>query len=139
MRIEIIRPHKDLLLARWHSERAHPRHDIAHHFAWMELLNQPTVLGLQPAVPIDAGVVKAELAVLLVHGDIGVIVAGKQLEGESAEFRMRPYVFNFVDYRADRLVFVLEDFGDEVFVWEVLFPEVQMHCIHLVLESRKDD
>lgn len=52
---------------------------------------------------------------------------------------MRPYIFDFVDYRADRLVFVLEDFGDEVFVWEILFPEVQMYCVHLVLESREDD
>lgn len=37
---------------------------------------------------------------------------------------MRTYVFDFVDYRADGLVFVFKDFGDKMFVWEVLFAEV---------------
>ena len=82
------------------------------------------MLGLQAAVPVDAGIVEAEFAVLLVNGYVGVVVAGQKFKGKGAEFRMRADVFDLVDDSADALVLVFEDFGNKVFVGEILFAKV---------------
>lgn len=92
------------------------------------------MLRLQTAVPVNSRVVEAELAVLLVNRDVGVVVAGEQLEGEGTEFRMRADIFDLVDDRADALVLVFQDFGDQVLVRQILFTEVEMDCL-LVLDS----
>lgn len=84
------------------------------------------MLSLQTAVPVDAGIVEAELAVLLVNSNVGVVVAGEKFKGKGTKFRMRANIFDLVDDRVDALVLVFKDFGDEVFIGKILFAEVQV-------------
>lgn len=138
MWVEVVGPDEDLLFACGYGEWTDTCHHITDHLTRIELVHQPAMFRLQTAVPVDAGVIKAELAFLLVNGDVGVVVAGEQLEGESTEFRMRADIFDFVDDRADALVLVFEDFGNQVFVGEILFAEVKVDCL-LILYSKTFD
>lgn len=135
VRVEVIRPHKDLLLARRHGERSHARHHVADHLAGAELVHETPVLRLQTAVPVHAGVVKAELAVLLMLDDIEIRFAGEDLEGEGAEFADGADVLSLADDGPDAGVLVEEDFGDDLFEGEVLFAEVKVRYFASVLGS----
>ena len=84
------------------------------------------MLGVEPAVPIHLGVVEPEGAILGVDFDPHVRVAGKELVAEGAVFVLVADLVGFVDDGADGGVFVHEDGGDEVSVWEELLAEVQM-------------
>lgn len=96
MRIEIIRPNEDLLFPRGDGERPDSRHDIADHLAWAELLHEPTVFRVQPAVPVHAGEVETEFALLLTVDDVGIVLASEDLEWKRAKFALRADVCGFV-------------------------------------------
>ena len=126
VRIQIVGPHKHLLLPGRHGERSHAGHDIADGLPRPELVDEAPVLGVEPAVPVDLGVVEAEAAVLLVDLNVQVGVAGEELVAEGAVFVLLADFVRLVDDGADDGVFVEEDGGDEVFVWEVLLAEVEV-------------
>lgn len=126
VRVQIIRPHKHPLPPGRHGERPHAGHDIADGFPRPELLDQPSVLGVEPAVPVHLGIVEPEPAVLLVDLDVKVWVAGEELVAEGAVFVLLAHFVRFVDHGADGGVFVEQDGGEEVFVGEVLVAEVEV-------------
>ncbi len=89
------------------------------------------MLGVEPAVPVDLGVVEAEDAVLLVDFDVEIRVAGEELVGEGAVgVFMGVFVgadaVGFVDDGADGGVLVEEDGGEEVLVGEEGVAEVEV-------------
>ena len=86
------------------------------------------MLRAEPAVPVHLGVVEAKKTSFLCDFDVEVRRAGKKLVGESAIGVLRPDEVSFIDYGADDGVFVQEDSGNEVFVREVVFAEVEVRC-----------
>ena len=75
VRVEVIGPDEDFLLACRDGKRAHACHDIADHLAGMEFLHESSVFGFQTAVPVYTRVVEAEFAVLFVVDDVEIVVA----------------------------------------------------------------
>ena len=138
VRVEIVGPHEDLLLASRDGKRTYPGHHVADDLAGAELVYQPAVLRLESAIPVDARVVEAELAVLLVLDDVHVLVAGQVLEGKGAELAVCADVFRLADYRSDRRVLVLEDLGDHEPVRDELFAEVDVQDVADLREALRD-
>lgn len=126
MRVQIIAPHKDLLLARRNGERPDTGHNVADHLARLELVNKSSVLGLQATVPVHTGVIEPELAVLLMLNNIQIIFTNKNLEWECTELALRTNIFNLVDDGANGGVFVSQDLGNKEFIREKLFAEVEV-------------
>lgn len=118
--VEIVCPDENLLPACWHGEGADAGHDVADHFARLKFLDQAAMLGLQTAVPVDTGIVKAELAVLLVLNDVQVVLTCQQLIWEGAELAVRTNIFGLIDDGANSRVLVQEDFGNYVLIWQIL-------------------
>ena len=141
VRVQIVGPHKDILLPRRHRERPHARHDVAHRVPGPEPVDQPPVLRVEPAVPVHLRVVETERAAFLVDLDLHVRVAGEELVAEGAVFVRLADVVGLVDDGADGGVFVEDDGGDEVFVGEVFVAEVQVGwgdvSTHLVVHFTK--
>ena len=125
-RVQIIRPHKHILLPRRHRKRPHARHDVADRFPGPEFVDQAPVLGVEPAVPVHFGIIEAEAAVLLDDFDVEVRVAGEEVVAEGAVFVHFADFVGFVDDGADGGVLVQEDGGDEGLVGEVLIAEVEV-------------
>jgi hypothetical protein len=86
------------------------------------------MFGIESTVPVYFTIVEAEYAIFFADLDVHVVGAGEDLIAESAVDGSRRGVVvdggGFVDYGADRGVFVEEDAGDEVLVGEVLGAEV---------------
>lgn len=53
LRVHVVGPDKDALLSGWDGKGPDTSHDIAHHLAGLEHVDEPAVLGLQLAVPVD--------------------------------------------------------------------------------------
>ena len=58
--------------------------------------------------------------------NIGVRVTGKDLEAESPVFALLAYFVDLVNYGANCRILVQNDLGDERFVGEILFSEIEM-------------
>ena len=84
------------------------------------------MLGLQSAVPVDFRVVEMKRAIGFVNFNIGVKVTGKDLEAESPILAMLAYFVDLVDHGANCGILVQNDLGDELFIREVLFSEIEM-------------
>lgn len=52
VRVQVVGPDEDVLLAGRHGERAHAGHDVADGVPGLELVDQAPVLGVEPAVPV---------------------------------------------------------------------------------------
>lgn len=84
------------------------------------------MLGLELAVPIDLGVVELEDTVVLGDLDLEVTRAGENFVLEGPKLGLSSNIVNLVDDGFDDRVLVHENLGHQLFVWEILFPEVQM-------------
>jgi hypothetical protein len=126
MRVQIIAPHKDLLLARRNGERPNASHDVADHLTRLELVNKSSVLGLQATVPVHTGVIESKLAILFVLNNIQIIFTNKHLEWESSELALRANIFNLVDDGANGGIFVSQNLGNKELIREKLLAEVEV-------------
>lgn len=126
IRIEVVGPHEDALLASWHSEWPNASHDVADSLALFEGIDESLVFGVESAVPIDFCVVEFECAVGFADLDIHVVGSSKYLVLEGAVFTFLTNVVNLVDNSPDGGVLVDQDLADNVLVWHVLLTEVQM-------------
>lgn len=70
------------------------------------------MLCFKAAVVVYARVVEAKLAILLMDSDVCVVVTGKELEWECAEFTVGANILDLVNDGSDCPVFILEDLGD---------------------------
>ena len=84
------------------------------------------MLRVEPAVPVHFGVIEAEKTSSLRNFDIEVWRACEEFVGESAVGVFRADKVCLIDYGADGGVFVEENRGDEVFVRDVVFAEIEV-------------
>lgn len=122
----VVGPDKDVLLARGHGEGPDAGHDVAHDLARLENVDQPAVLRLQLAVPVDFGVVKLEDAVALGDLDVEVVGPGQDFVLECPELGLGADVVDLVDDGLDLRVLVEDNLCDEVLVGQIVVPEVEM-------------
>ena len=125
-RIQIIGPHKNLLLRRRHRKRPHARHDIAHRLPRLKQLYKSLVLRMQPTVPVHFRVIKAEHTTFFRDFDVEIGNAGEELVGEGAEGVRGADHVGFVDYGPDGGVFIKENGGQEVSMGEVGVAQVEV-------------
>lgn len=122
----VICPHKDAVLAGGHRKGPNAGHDVGHDLAGLEHGRDALVLGAELGVPVDFGVVKLEDAAGFADFDVEVVGPGQDLVGKGAELALGADVVDLVDDCADAGVLVDYDFGNDVFVGEVLIPQVEM-------------
>lgn len=115
-----------MLLARGHGKGANAGHDIAHDLAGLEEVDEPAVLRLELAVPVDLGVVKLERAAVLRHLDVQIVLAGEDLVLKRPELGLGADVLDLVDDGLDLGVLVDEHFGDELLVGQEVRPQVEV-------------
>jgi hypothetical protein len=99
--ILVIRPDKDTLLARRHGKGPDAGHDVGHHLARLEQVDEPLVLAAQLRVPVDLGVVEVERAAELADLDEQVLGPREELVLERPELVVRADVVDLVDDGAD--------------------------------------
>jgi hypothetical protein len=112
LRILVVGPDKDALLAGGHGEWPDAGHDVAHDLARLEEVDEPAVLRLQLAVPVDLGVVKVEDAVAFGHLDVEVVRTGQHFVLERPELGLGADVVDLVDDCFELGVLVEDDLRD---------------------------
>lgn len=101
-----------MLLAGGHGEGPDAGHDVAHDLARPEDVDQPAVLRLQLAVPVDFGVVELEDAVALGDLNVEVVGPGQDFVLEGPELGLGADVVDLVDDGLDLRVLVEDDLCD---------------------------
>lgn len=122
----VVGPDKDALLPCGHGKRSNARHGVGHHLAGLEVLDHPSVLGLQLAVPVDLCIVQLEGAVVLTDYDIEVVGSSENLVREGTEFGRVADISRLVDDGADGRVLVAENLSNNLLVGEELVTEVKV-------------
>ena len=84
------------------------------------------MLGVEPAVPINLRVIKAESALFISDFDVQVWVSSEQLIGKGSEDTFSTNVGGFVNYRADIGVLVQDHGGNDVSVWKILLAKIEV-------------
>lgn len=95
--VHVVGPHKYALLACGHGEGADAGHDIDNDFTGAEEGDQAGVLALEPAVPVDLGVIEGEDATVLPDFDVEIGGSAEDLVPEGAKRRLGAYHVRFVD------------------------------------------
>ena len=131
----IVGPDKDVLLAGGHGERPNAGHDVAHDLARLEDVDEPAVLRLELAVPVDLGVVELEGAVALGDLDVQVVGAGQDFVLERPELGVGADIVDLVDDGLDLGVLIEQDLGYEVLVGEIVITKVEMRWVPSVVIS----
>jgi len=70
LRIHVVCPNEHAQFSGGDGKGPDSSHDVAHHLAWDELFDKPSVFCLEFTVPVDFGVVKLECAVVLGDSNI---------------------------------------------------------------------
>lgn len=122
----VVGPDEDALLAGGHGEGPDAGHDVADDLAGLEEVDEPAVLRLELAVPVDLGVVKLEDAAALGDLDVQVVRTSQDFVLEGPELGLGPDVVDLVDDGPELGVLVQQDLGHQVLVGEVVFPKVQV-------------
>jgi hypothetical protein len=86
-------------------------------------------------IPVNRRVVKFESAAALAHFNGQVIRTSKQLVLEGTELILCSNIVYLVDDRADSGILVQDDLSDDVFVGEVLVPQIEMSFMSLALTT----
>lgn len=84
------------------------------------------MLRIEPAIPVDLGVIKAEMAFFFFDFDVQIWDSGEELVFKGTEGAIVADVGGFIDHGANRRIFVQEDRGDQVFIGVVLLTEIEM-------------
>ena len=84
------------------------------------------MLGVEPTIPVDFGVIEAESALFVSDFNVQVWVSSKELKGKGSKDAFSTNIGGFVDYRANGRVLVQNNGGDYRFVGEILLAEVEM-------------
>jgi hypothetical protein len=126
VRIEVVGPDKNTLLACRHSEWTNTSHNIANGFAFAEGVDESLMFSVQSAVPVDFCVVEAKVAVSLADLDVHIIRTSKNFVLESAVLALFSNVVNLVDDSADSWVLIDENLADDGLVRRVLVTKIEM-------------
>lgn len=126
LRVQIVCPYDDSLLPRGHRKRPDARHDITHDLARLEEVDETFMLVLQLAVPVNLGVVEAKLAAVLEYLDFHLVGSLEELVLEGAELGSLADIVDFVDDCPHRRILVDDGFCDDMLIWEVALPEIEM-------------
>lgn len=112
VRIQVISPDENSLLASRYGEWAHTSHNVADCFSRLEQSDHAPMLRIEPAVPVHLGVVKAENTAFLPHLNIHVMVASQNFVLKGTIFVLIAYSINFVDHSAYGWILIEENFCD---------------------------
>ena len=126
VRIQVVCPHEDLLLPRRNRKGTHSSHNVTHGLSLLEQVDQAAMFGVESAVPVHLGVIKAEKTVLFFEFHVHVRFSRQEFVLECAKLARRADVVNFVDDGAYTWVLVKKHFGDEAFVGQVVLAEVEV-------------
>lgn len=84
------------------------------------------MLGIEPTVPVDLGIIEAENALFILDFDVQIWISGEEFILKGTKDAFGTYIGNFVDYSPNRRVLVQDNRGDDMFVGEVLLTEIEM-------------
>lgn len=124
--VHVVSPDKDALLASGDSKGADASHNIAHHLAGLEHVDEPAVLGLQLAVPVHLCVVKLESAGVLGNLDLHVVGTSQNLVLEGSELGLGSDIVDLVDDGSDVGGLVQDDLGDHLLVGDITLAKVHV-------------
>jgi len=124
--IHVVCPDQDTPFTSRDGKRSNSSHDVAYYLARGEQVDEPPVLRLELAVPVDLCVVKLKDAVVLRRLDLEVVRTGQDFILESPELGLDPDIVDLVDDGLDGAVLVDEDLGYELFVGKISLAEIEM-------------
>ena len=105
-RIQVISPHKNLLLSCRYCKWSYTCHYIADGFSGCKYLNKTSVLSIEPAVPVNLGVIETKNALLFPDFDIQVRLPSEKLVLKGTKSAFATDVGGFVNHCANCGVFV---------------------------------
>lgn len=126
LRIQVVSPYKNFFLPCGYCKRSYTCHNIADGISGLKQLNETSMLSIEPAIPVNLGVIKAEIALFLFNFDIEIWDPREELIFKGTEGAIVTNVGGFIYHRGNRRILIQDDRGDQVFIWQVLLPKIEM-------------